>query len=50
MEIRSTVYSSSQKPENFSQIEQAFNRMLNYSQDLKIEAYELKLEKKGTAD
>ena len=33
------------KTREFSQIEQAFNRMLNYSQDLKIEAYELKLEK-----
>ena len=29
----------------FSNIEQAFNHMLDYSQDLKIEAYELKLEK-----
>lgn len=29
----------------FCNIEQAFNHMLDYSQDLKIEAYELKLEK-----
>ena len=29
----------------FSNIEQAFNHMLDYSQNLKIEAYELKLEK-----
>ena len=33
------------KTQEFSEIEQAFNSVLNYSKDLKIEAYELKLEK-----
>lgn len=33
------------KTQEFSEIEQAFNSVLNYSKDLKIEAYECKLEK-----